>query len=160
MNGFSRAKVAFDKACGVKDWTLHDLRRCARSLLARCDVRPDIAEVTLGHVVAGIEGRYNVHKYDNEKAVALAKLAALVDASSIRIRATTCCRCKHRGGKSHDNFPAASVAAGAHLCASMAEGMKAICDLWRCRFASEAGESFLRATSNGRHCQARLACCG
>jgi integrase len=80
MNGFSRAKVSFDKKCGVEGWTLHDLRRCARTLLARCDVRPDIAEVTLGHVIAGIEGRYNVHDYSTEKAVALAKLAALVDA--------------------------------------------------------------------------------
>ena len=79
MNGFSRAKVSFDKKCGVEGWTLHDLRRCARTLLARCDVRPDIAEVTLGHVIAGIEGRYNVHDYSDEKAVALAKLAALID---------------------------------------------------------------------------------
>ena len=48
MNGFSKAKTAFDKRCGVTDWTLHDLRRCARSLLSRTGVRPDIAERVLG----------------------------------------------------------------------------------------------------------------
>ena len=26
-SGWSRAKVRLDKLCGVKDWTLHDLRR-------------------------------------------------------------------------------------------------------------------------------------
>jgi integrase len=78
MNGFSRAKVQFDKRCNVHDWTLHDLRRCARSLMSRAGVRPDIAERTLGHVLPGIEGVYDQHKYDAEKADALAKLATLI----------------------------------------------------------------------------------
>jgi integrase len=60
-------------------WTLHDLRRTARSLMSRADVRPDIAEKVLGHAVAGVEGVYDRHGYDSEKAAALAKLATLVD---------------------------------------------------------------------------------
>lgn len=80
MNGFSRAKLKFDKACGVHDWTLHDLRRCARSLMSRCGIRPDIAERTLGHVVGGTIGQvYDRHEYDSEKADALKRLATLID---------------------------------------------------------------------------------
>jgi integrase len=80
MNGFSRAKLKFDKACGVRGWTLHDCRRCCRSLLSRCGVRPDIAERTLGHVVGGtIVQTYDRHGYDSEKADALKKLATLID---------------------------------------------------------------------------------
>ena len=79
MNGFSRAKMSFDKHCGVSGWTLHDLRRTARSLLSRAGVRPDISERVLGHTIAGVEGIYDRYQYDREKAEALAKLATLVD---------------------------------------------------------------------------------
>jgi integrase len=77
--GFSRAKVAFDKRCGVMGWTLHDLRRTARSLMSRAGVRPDIAERALGHAIRGVEGVYDRHRYDDEKSQALAALAALVE---------------------------------------------------------------------------------
>ena len=33
LGGFDDRKKAFDKACGVTDWRLHDLRRTARTLL-------------------------------------------------------------------------------------------------------------------------------
>jgi integrase len=33
--GFSKFKKRFDEVCGVTDWTLHDLRRTARSLMSR-----------------------------------------------------------------------------------------------------------------------------
>jgi integrase len=32
INGMSKAKARFDKISGVSDWTLHDLRRSARTL--------------------------------------------------------------------------------------------------------------------------------
>ena len=79
MNGFSRAKISFDKHCGVSGWVLHDLRRTARSLLSRAGVRPDISERVLGHTIPGIEGVYDRYQYDREKADALAKLATLID---------------------------------------------------------------------------------
>jgi integrase len=60
-------------------WTLHDLRRTARSLMSRAGVRPDISERVLGHAITGVEGIYDRHRYDAEKADALHKLAALVD---------------------------------------------------------------------------------
>ena len=60
-------------------WTVHDLRRTARSLMARAGVRPDIAERVLGHAIAGVEGVYDRHGYDDEKAKALEALASLVE---------------------------------------------------------------------------------
>jgi integrase len=76
---FSRDKERLDAASGVTGWTLHDLRRTARSLLSRAGVRPDIAEKVLGHVVKGVEGVYDRHPYFDEKADALARLAALIE---------------------------------------------------------------------------------
>ena len=39
----SRYKRDFDKACGVTGWTLHDLRRTARSLMSRAGISSDHA---------------------------------------------------------------------------------------------------------------------
>jgi integrase len=79
INNFGGDKKRLDAASGVKAWTLHDLRRCARSLLSRAGVRPDIAERVLGHAVAGVEGVYDRHSYADEKADALRRLAALIE---------------------------------------------------------------------------------
>lgn len=79
FNGVSKAKAAFDAAAGIKDWSIHDLRRSARSLMARAGVRPDIAERVLGHVLQGVEGVYDRHHYQSEKADALASLSALIE---------------------------------------------------------------------------------
>jgi integrase len=59
-------------------WTLHDLRRTARSLMARAGVRPDVAERVMGHAIEGVEGVYDRHSYRAEKADALNKLAGLI----------------------------------------------------------------------------------
>ena len=44
FSGYSKSKAAFDKATKVTGWTLHDLRRTARTLMERAGVRPDISE--------------------------------------------------------------------------------------------------------------------
>jgi integrase len=44
IGGFSKFKRRFDEACGVANWTLHDLRRTARSLMSRAGVPTDHAE--------------------------------------------------------------------------------------------------------------------
>jgi integrase len=74
-------KRAFDAKLpkGMPPWTLHDLRRTARSLLSRAGVRPDIAERVMGHAIGGVEGIYDRHKYFDEKSEALAKLADLIE---------------------------------------------------------------------------------
>ena len=76
--GFSRRHDAFKVRCGVADWSLHDLRRTARSLMSRAGVISEHAERVLGHALVGVEGVYNVHDFAPEKAAALAKLAALI----------------------------------------------------------------------------------
>ena len=58
---------------------VHDLRRPARSLLARAGVRPDVGERVMGHAIQGVEGVYDRHQYRNEKAQALRKLAGLIE---------------------------------------------------------------------------------
>jgi integrase len=76
-----RADVRMSKEFGgpVPHWTLHDIRRTARSLMARAGVRPDHAERAVGHVIAGVEGVYDRHSYEAEKLAAFEALAALVD---------------------------------------------------------------------------------
>jgi integrase len=79
INGISKAKAAFDKSCGVTGWTLHDLRRTARSLMSRAKVLSEHAERVMGHAIGGVEGIYDRFEYFNEKADALNKLAALIE---------------------------------------------------------------------------------
>jgi integrase len=94
FSGFGKSKAKLDKAvllCMQKrvkkvadveplpNWTLHDLRRTAKTLMARAGVRPDISERVLGHVIAGVEGTYDRHSYADEKRDALEKLSAIID---------------------------------------------------------------------------------
>ncbi|SDK98459.1 tyrosine-type recombinase/integrase [Aliiruegeria lutimaris] len=51
-------------------WTPHDLRRTMRTGLSACRVRPDIAELTIGHVKGGIIAVYDQHSFDAERQVA------------------------------------------------------------------------------------------
>src|SRR5262249_15637847 len=80
FNSFSEQKDELDAKLPPKmpAWTLHDLRRTARSLFSRAGVNRDIAERTLGHVIPGVEGVYDRHSYTDEKANALEKLAKLL----------------------------------------------------------------------------------
>jgi integrase len=79
LNAFPQRKREIDtKLAGMKPWTIHDLRRTARSLMARAGVKPHIAERVLGHAIAGVEGVYDRHSYDQEKAEALEALERLV----------------------------------------------------------------------------------
>lgn len=80
--GFSQGKTRFDAKLppDMPAWVLHDLRRTARSMMSRAGVRPDVAERVMGHVIAGVEGVYDRHSYREEKAEALKRLAALVNA--------------------------------------------------------------------------------
>src|SRR5262249_37694485 len=74
-----RAKGAIDEATGVRGWTIHDLRRTARSLLSRCGVNADIAERCLGHVLGGVRGTYDRHRYQAEMLAAYEALAAQIE---------------------------------------------------------------------------------
>jgi integrase len=76
VSAFSKFKLKFDKACRVTGWSLHDLRRTARSLMSRAGVNADHAERCLGHVIGGVRGTYDRHEYYAEKERAFAALAA------------------------------------------------------------------------------------
>lgn len=78
LGGLSRQKKALDKASGTTAWTIHDLRRTARSLLSRAGVASDHAERCLGHVIGGVRGVYDRHAYHREKQLAFEALAAQI----------------------------------------------------------------------------------
>jgi integrase len=79
LAAFDQFKKAFDKKCGFSDWTIHDLRRTARSLMSRAGVDPDHAERVLNHAIRGIRGVYDRHAFYQEKKNALESLASLLD---------------------------------------------------------------------------------
>ena len=89
IGGFSKFKRHFDAnvlaelhkhnpEAALPRWTLHDLRRTARSLMSRAGVPSDHAERCLGHVLPGIRGTYDRHKYLPEKQHAFAALATMI----------------------------------------------------------------------------------
>ncbi len=47
-------------------WTPHDLRRTVRTGLSRLGCPSEVAEAILGHSKKGIEGTYNLHRYESE----------------------------------------------------------------------------------------------
>jgi integrase len=79
FSGYSYHKRLFDKASGTSGWTLHDLRRTARSLMARAGVPSEHAERALGHVIPGVAGTYNRYDYHSEKVRAYERLATLIE---------------------------------------------------------------------------------
>ena len=94
FSGFGKSKATLDKAvllymqkhakkgteiAPLPNWTLHDLRRTARSLMSRAGVPSDHAERTLGHVLPGVRGTYDRHAYYDEKKRAFDALATLID---------------------------------------------------------------------------------
>ena len=91
ISGYGANKATFDaavlrelkkedpKARPLENWTLHDLRRTARSLMSRVGVPERHAEQCLGHVIGGVQGIYDRHKYLDEMRMAYEKLAALIE---------------------------------------------------------------------------------
>jgi integrase len=79
LRGFGKVKAAFDKASGVTGWTIHDLRRTARTLMTRAGVDSNHAERCLGHVIGGVRGVYDRHEYYDEKRAAFERLAGQID---------------------------------------------------------------------------------
>jgi len=63
----------------LSPFTVHDLRRTARTHLAALGVSPNIAEMCLNHKLKGIEAVYNVHDYFDERKAALGALSDLLN---------------------------------------------------------------------------------
>jgi integrase len=78
MGGISKMKAELDYTSKTSGWTLHDLRRTARSLMSRAGVPSDHAERCLGHVIGGVRGVYDRHAYRDEMLRAYEQLATLI----------------------------------------------------------------------------------
>ena len=65
---------------GIEDWSPHDLRRSVRTGLSRLGCPSEVAEAVLGHSRKGIEGTYDLHKYEKECSAWLQKWADHLDA--------------------------------------------------------------------------------
>ena len=71
-----------NKMGDIAEFSVHDLRRTCRSLLAAAGVPGHVAERCLNHKLKGVEGIYDRHDYFEERREALAKVAHLVEPGS------------------------------------------------------------------------------
>jgi len=55
-----------DRMIDIEHWVPHDLRRTVRTGLSRLGCPSEVAEAALGHARTGIEGTYDLHKYESE----------------------------------------------------------------------------------------------
>ncbi len=74
---------------GLPHFTLHDLRRTARTQLAALGVRREVAERCLGHTLGGVEGTYDRHDYFEERRLALGQWTALLQDAEREARKVT-----------------------------------------------------------------------
>jgi integrase len=66
-------------ASETSGWSLHDLRRTARTLMSRAGVNPDHAERAFNHEIKGVRKSYDWHAFIPEKKAAFEALAAQID---------------------------------------------------------------------------------
>jgi integrase len=76
---FDADKAKLQARSSTMGWTLHDLRRTARTLMTRAGVSADHAERAIGHVIGGVRGVYDRHEYRAEKLAAFEALATLIE---------------------------------------------------------------------------------
>ena len=79
FSGWGKSKAALDERSGVRDWTLHDLRRTFASGLAALGVQIPVIERLLNHVsgtFSGVVGIYNRYDYWKEMTDAVEKWEA------------------------------------------------------------------------------------
>lgn len=66
----------------VTHWAPHDLRRTVRTMLASMNCPKDAAELIIGHMLEGVEGVYNLYRYDHERREWLTKLSEKLESLS------------------------------------------------------------------------------
>jgi hypothetical protein len=68
MQPYSKARLDHVRErLAVTHWSPHDLRRTGRTGLSQLECPTDVAEAILGHVQPGVQGDYNLHRYDKER---------------------------------------------------------------------------------------------
>ncbi|MDF0523161.1 integrase family protein [Bradyrhizobium yuanmingense] len=78
ISGFSKLKTALDKASGVSNWRLHDLRRTAATNMQELGIPNHIVQSVLNHSLPGVGGVYLRSELEEQKAEALATWATAV----------------------------------------------------------------------------------
>lgn len=74
FSGWSRSKTRLDKASGIRDWRVHDLRRTAATWMAAHGVAPHVVERIINHSsgqISGVAAVYNRAQYEREMRDAL-----------------------------------------------------------------------------------------
>lgn len=75
----STLSVAMSKVeHGLEPFTIHDLRRTAKTLLGSLGVKPHVSERCLNHKIKGVEGVYDGYDYFEERKAALQALSDLL----------------------------------------------------------------------------------
>lgn len=83
LNAWSKPKQDLDTVCGVKDWTLHDLRRTFATRLAELGTPIHVVEKLLNHVsgtTGGLVGVYQKHQWWPEQVQAVSAWEARLEA--------------------------------------------------------------------------------
>jgi integrase len=89
FSGFSKPKAKIDeviaeqrktaKLPAMEHFTLHDLRRTARTRMSELQIPENIAELAIGHAKKGLQRVYDQHKYRPQITDALQRLSNLLD---------------------------------------------------------------------------------
>jgi integrase len=79
FGNWTSAKERFDRESGVVNWSLHGLRKTARTLLSRAKIDSDLAERMLGHARPSLQKTYDHHKFIEEQRTAFEALSTLVE---------------------------------------------------------------------------------
>lgn len=75
----STLSVAMSKVKhGLEPFTIHDMRRTAKTLLASLGIKPHVSERCLNHKIKGVEGIYDGYDYFEERKSALKALSDLL----------------------------------------------------------------------------------
>lgn len=74
-SNFAKNKLALDKASGTSGWTLHDLRRTARTKLSELGIDRDTARRIIGHAGDTLDETYDRATHEPAKRDALMRLA-------------------------------------------------------------------------------------
>jgi integrase len=69
-----------DRMLDIPHWRPHDLRRTCRTGLSKIGCPHEVAEAALGHVMGGVVGVYNLHRYEAEVGAWLQKWNDYLDA--------------------------------------------------------------------------------
>jgi integrase len=80
LAGLSQLKCSFDaRLPPMQGWTLHDLRRSARTYMSEADVQFHVAERILGHALGGVADTYDRAKLERQTTAALVALADYIE---------------------------------------------------------------------------------